>query len=70
MLKSAITTGFLIALASTAALADKHKRVYKWLDEDGQIHYGDSITPDYSDLPKQVLNEHAVTVDEIEGRKT
>ena len=70
MLKTAITTGFLIALASSAALAGEHDRVYKWVDEDGQIHYGDSIPPEYSDLPKQVLNEHAVTVDHLEGRKT
>jgi hypothetical protein len=70
MLKTAITTGFLIALASSAALAAEHDRVYKWVDEDGQIHYGDSIPPEYSDLPKQVLNEHAVTVDHLEGRKT
>ena len=70
MLKTAITTGFLIALASSAALAGERDRVYKWVDEDGQIHYGDSIPPEYSDLPKQVLNEHAVTVDHLEGRKT
>lgn len=70
MLKTAITTGFLIALASSAALAGEHDRVYKWVDEDGQIHYGDSIPPEYSDLPKQVLNEHAVTVDHLEGRKS
>ena len=70
MLKTAITTGFLIALATSAAYASEHDRVYKWVDEDGQIHYGDSIPPEYSDLPKQVLNEHAVTVDHLEGRKT
>ena len=70
MLKTAITTGFLIALASSAALAGEHDRVYKWVDKDGQIHYGDSIPPEYSELPKQVLNEHAITVDHLEGRKT
>ena len=70
MLKTAITTGFLIALASSAALAGEHDRVYKWVDEEGQIHYGDSIPPEYSELPKQVLNEHAITVDHLEGRKT
>jgi hypothetical protein len=70
MLKSAITTGFLIALASLAAVAGETERVYRWVDENGQVHYGDSIPPEYSDLPKQVLNEHAVTVDHLEGRKT
>jgi hypothetical protein len=70
MLKSAITTGFLIAVVSSAAFAAEHERVYRWVDEEGQIHYGDSIPPEYSDLPKQVLNEHAVTVEHLEGRKT
>ena len=70
MLKTAVTTGFLLALASLNAFAGETERVYKWVDEDGQIHYGDSIPPEYSDLPKQVLNEHAVTVDHLEGRKT
>jgi hypothetical protein len=70
MLKTAITTGFFFILGSLAANAGEHERVYRWVDQDGQIHYGDSIPPEFSDLPKQVLNEHAVTVDEIEGRKT
>ena len=70
MLKTAITTGFLIAAVSYAAFGAEHERVYRWVDEEGQVHYGDSIPPEYSDLPKQVLNEHAVTVDHLEGRKT
>ena len=70
MIKSAVTTGFLIAAIASAAVAGEHERVYRWVDEDGQIHYGDSIPPEYSDLPKQVLNEHAVTVEYLEGRKT
>jgi hypothetical protein len=70
MLKTAITTGFLIAAVSSAAFSGEHERVYRWVDNEGQVHYGDSIPPEYSDLPKQVLNEHAVTVDHLEGRKT
>jgi hypothetical protein len=70
MIKTAVTTGFLIALATAAAFAGDHERVYRWVDEEGQVHYGDSIPPEYSDLPKQVLNEHAVTVEHLEGRKT
>ena len=70
MLKTAISTGFLLLLGSVAAYAGQTERVYRWVDEDGQIHYGDSVPPEYSDLPKEVLNEHAVTVDHLEGRKT
>ena len=70
MLKPAVTTVFLVAAMSVSAFAAEHDRVYRWVDEDGQVHYGDSIPPEYSDLPKQVLNEHAVTVEHLEGRKT
>ena len=70
MLKPAVTTVFLVAAMSVSAFAAEHDRVYRWVDEDGQVHYGDSIPPEYSDLPKQVLNEHAVTVQHLEGRKT
>ena len=70
MRRSAITAILLLSTAPLAALAGESDRVYRWVDEQGQVHYGDSIPPRYSDLPKQVLNEHAVKVDDIEGRKT
>jgi len=57
------------ALLPLAALADE-PRVYKWVDEHGVTHYGDSIPAKYAELPKQVLNDHGVTVDELEGKKT
>ena len=52
------------------ASADSHKRVYSWVDENGITHYGDSIPAKYAELPKTVLNEHTVKVDELEGKKT
>ena len=70
MLKKAISVLTILSLAPVAANAGTTDRVYKWVDEDGQVHYGDSIPAQYSDLPKQVLNEHAVKVEDIQGRKT
>ena len=70
MHKKAISALTLLSLATIAAHAGTTDRVYKWVDEDGQVHYGDSIPAQYSDLPKQVLNEHAVKVEDIQGRKT
>ncbi len=60
----------LLLVFSLAAGAAETERVYKWVDENGLVHYGDSIPPEFSDLPKQVLNDHGVTVDYLEGRKT
>jgi hypothetical protein len=70
MLKSAITTGLFFALAASAALAGEDDRYYKVIDENGNVYYGDKFEPEQSDLPKQVLNDYAVTVDRVEGRKT
>jgi hypothetical protein len=64
---TATTLLFFIPLAAAAAQTE---RVYRWVDENGQIHVSDKIPPEYSDRPKEVLNEHAVTVDLLEGRKT
>lgn len=67
---SAISVVALLSFLFVAAVAAESERVYKWVDENGQVHYGDSIPPEFSDLPKQVLNDHGVTVDHLEGRKT
>jgi len=70
MRKSAIPAAALFSLFSLAVGAAEGERVYKWVDETGQVHYGDSIPPEFSDLPKQILNDHGVTVDHLDGRKT
>ena len=67
---SALSVVALLSFLAVAAGAAETERVYKWVDENGQVHYGDSIPPEFSDLPKQVLNDHGVTVDHLEGRKT
>ncbi len=57
---------FLVPLASQA----QETRTYRWIDDDGVVHYGDSIPPEFAEKPKQVLNEHGVTIQFLEGRKT
>jgi hypothetical protein len=64
---------FLFVLLSVgiagSALAQQAK-VYKWVDKDGVTHYGDSIPAEYAELPKEVINEHGITVDNLEGKKS
>jgi hypothetical protein len=45
-------------------------KVYKWTDENGNVHFGDSIPPQYAEQPKQVLNDQGVTVGHVDGRKS
>jgi len=67
---AAITTLALISAVPLAGYAGETEHVYKLVDEDGNVYYGDRFQPDQSDLPKQVLNEHAVPVGHLDGRKT
>lgn len=68
MWKLVLTT--FLALFAQIALAAQNAPVYKWVDENGTLHYGDSIPARYSELPKDVLNEHGVKVGSVEGKKT
>jgi hypothetical protein len=38
------------------------KQTYKWTDEKGVIHYGDSVPAEYSQREQRVLNEHGLEV--------
>ncbi len=44
--------------------------IYRWVDSNGQVHYGDSVPPEYADEPKQLVDEHAIPRREIAGKKT
>ena len=54
-------------LASGPVAAGK---LYKWVDENGKVHYGDKIPPKYARQEKHILNERGIEVDRIEAAKT
>jgi DNA repair photolyase len=64
---STVALCLLLPIASAAAQDAKY---YKWVDKDGNVHFGDSIPPEYAEQPKQVLNDQGVTVEHLEGKKT
>lgn len=63
-----------MALAASHAWAgparDQEQKLYRWVDENGIVHYGDSVPPEYADADKQILNEHGITLDVVRGKKT
>jgi hypothetical protein len=76
LLSSAMVSTMVAALAlvSLAAFAadkgSKDKPVYKWTDDKGVVHYGDSIPAQYSKQDRRVLNEQGVEVGRLEAEKT
>lgn len=67
LITPAIVVFLILPLAAAGAQETKY---YKWVDKDGNVHYGDSIPPEYAEQPKQVLNDQGVTVEHLEGKKT
>jgi chromosome segregation ATPase len=58
---------FLVGLAFALALADAAAaaKIYKWTDERGVTHYGESIPPEYKDSPAAVM-QGGITVRKID----
>ena len=62
----------LMALLAGAADAQSSagKKLYRWVDKNGQVHYGDSIPAEYADQDREVLNRQGVPVGQEQGTVT
>jgi len=65
----------LIALGCVPTLAlaqssDKGAVVYRWVDEHGVVHFGDSVPPKYAKDRRELLNSEGVVVGHVDAEKT
>ncbi|HVC36903.1 MAG TPA: DUF4124 domain-containing protein [Gammaproteobacteria bacterium] len=61
----------LAATLMAGALAqDKTPKLYKWVDKNGNVHYGSSVPPEYASQQLEVLNSEGVTVQTVAAPKT
>ncbi len=62
----------LLAIVGGVAYAqsDKQKKLYRWVDKNGQVHYGDSVPAEYAEQDRDVLNKQGVPVSREEGTIT
>lgn len=65
-----LITSTLLLLAPLGLFAAETQKLYRWVDRDGIVHYGDSIPAEYADIERQVVNEHGITVDVLRGKKS
>jgi hypothetical protein len=67
---------FAAVLAASAALAantpsgSSGRRVYSWVDEHGETHYGDQIPPEYASQEHRVFNGQGIEVDRTDAQRT
>jgi hypothetical protein len=58
-------------VAGNAATAGSGAGVtYRWVDEQGVVHYGDRIPPQYAQKERAVLNSRGVEVGRLDAQKT
>lgn len=72
-LARALSLALALACGAGSAFAqdsDKGAVAYKWVDEHGVVHYGDTIPPQYARNSKQILNGQGVQIGEIDAEKT
>lgn len=64
----------LAAVAAGAAYADSNSTsktvTYRWVDDQGVVHYGDQIPPQYTSKDRAVLNSQGVEVGHLDAERT
>lgn len=60
----------IILLASLGLLSLPADAIYRWLDDEGNVHYGDRVPAEYAQQERRVLNERGRTVKVYEAAKT
>jgi hypothetical protein len=56
---------------SSSVLAERDKEtVYHWTDDDGVMHYGDRVPPEFASTGHVLLNEHGIEVGRVDAEKT
>ena len=68
-LLTAIAILTLLPLGDLAAEKTTPK-LYRWVDTEGVVHYGDSVPAEYAELERQIVNNHGITVDVMHAKKT
>jgi FtsZ-binding cell division protein ZapB len=66
----AVFAAFTLALAAPARAANHSSKIYKWTDEHGVVHYGESVPPRYSHGKRQVIGPQGMLLDVLPAEKT
>jgi len=63
-------TTLLLALLALSTLETGAQQMYRWVDENGQVHYGDHVPPAYAGQDREIVNPQGVTIRTINGTAT
>ena len=63
-LKLRLQITFLLATGVFLATSAGAAEVFRWVDENGEVHYSESLPPNFKDQGHDVLNERGIVLDE------
>jgi hypothetical protein len=63
------TAGVSAVFAASDTSSSGGPKVYRWTDDKGIVHYGDSVPTEYSQNERSVLNSQGVEVGHVESGK-
>lgn len=66
----ALATLIILCVFGGAASAQNAQKLYRWVDGEGVVHYGDSIPAEYAEIQREVVNEHGITLDIMRAKRT
>jgi hypothetical protein len=70
MMKHPLTFFSLGAVLLGLTQASAQQTLYRWVDAEGLVHYGNHVPPIYADQDREILNGHGVAVRLVEGTAT
>ena len=59
-----------VAAGAAGSTNNRGAVTYKWTDDQGIVHYGDSIPPQYAQQERAVLNSRGIEVRRLDAQKT
>jgi hypothetical protein len=69
--RAILCIALLAAAAPWAHAADTSgRKLYKWVDEHGETHYGDRIPPEYASQEQHIVNSLGIETSRIEAQRT
>jgi hypothetical protein len=66
-LKKSLIIGLALLMACGSV---KAKKMYRWVDEAGNVYFSDQVPPDQAQFKRETLNEKAKVLDVLEKAKT
>jgi len=67
---ASVATASVVAAPNSAGTGTHTEKLYRWVDEKGVVHYGDSVPPEYSKQQRDILNKQGVQIGTLDAEKT